>query len=116
MNLQQAIDYCAAKTEATEEFPFDDDTLVSKLGAKMFALIKLTDPYRINLKCDPITAIELRRKYTAVSAGYHMNKEHWNTVDLDNSVADNLLQGWIDNSYQLILNSLSKKEKAGLFS
>ena len=114
MQLQHIIDYCSAKPGAVKEFPFDDITLVVKVGNKMFALIKLSEPYRINLKCEPLYALELRKQYNAVTAGYHMNKKHWNTVSFDGDVPESLLREWIDDSYQLVLNGLTKKEREKL--
>ena len=114
MKLQSIIDYCSAKPGAVKEFPFDDTTLVIKAGRKMFALIKLSEPYRINLKCDPLYALELRKQYHAVSAGYHMNKKHWNTVSFDGDVSESLLQEWIGDSYQLVVNGMTKKEREKL--
>ncbi len=114
MNLQSIIDYCSGKPGAVKEFPFDDETLVIKAGNKMFALVRLSAPYRINLKCDPLYALELRKKYKAVSAGYHMNKKHWNTVSFDGDVSESLLQEWIDDSYNLVLKGMTKKEREKL--
>ncbi len=111
MNLQAIIDYCSEKPGAVKEFPFDNETLVVKAGNKMFALIRLSTPYRINLKCDPIYALELRRKYEAVTAGYHMNKKHWNTISFDGDVPGSLLQEWIDDSYTLVIKGMTKKER-----
>ena len=111
MELQNLIDYCSQKPKAKQEFPFDDSTLVFKVGSKMFALISLESPHQINLKCDPFLAPELRKKYLAVIPGYHMNKKHWNTVKLDGSIPMELLQDWIDWSYNLIIKGMTKKEK-----
>ncbi|MEZ5021074.1 MAG: MmcQ/YjbR family DNA-binding protein [Bacteroidales bacterium] len=103
MNIEILRDYCISKRNVTESFPFGDDTLVFKTGGKIFALVNLEGELRLNLKCDPVVAIELRERYSAVSPGYHMNKKHWNTVRIDGSVPDNVLYSWIDHSYDLVL-------------
>ena len=76
-------------------------------------LTRSTSPASI-LKCDPEKAVELREQYDAVQAGYHMNKKHWNTVLLDNSIPDKLIRQWIDDSYDLVVEGLTKKEKQAL--
>ena len=113
MNIEEFRDYCLTKPGATEHFPFDDNVLVFKV-VKMFALADVRDFESINLKCDPERAIELRERYEGVIAGYHMNKKHWNTVSTDGSVSDNEMYQWIDDSYELIVASLSKKEREQL--
>jgi len=109
MNIEDFREYCIAKPVVTEEFPFDEVTLVFKVANKMFALTSLDKEFSINLKCDPEYAIELREQYPAVQPGYHMNKKHWNTVYVDGSIRDELLCEWIDQSYDLIVRSLTKK-------
>ncbi len=101
--------YCLQKPGAEEDFPFDAETLVMKVGNKMFALFGSAEPLRINLKCDPLTAIGLRKKYKSVIPGYHMNKKHWNTIILDISIPDKEILGMIDDSFELVFGSLSKK-------
>ena len=95
----------------TEELPFDEDFPVYKVMGKIFTITSLTPPYSINLKCDPEKAIELRERYDAVSPGYHMNKIHWNTIDLSENIPPKLIKEWIDHSYDLVVNGLTKKEK-----
>lgn len=109
MNIECLREYCLKKKGVTEGFPFDEVTLVFKVGGKMFLLTSLDKELSINIKCDPEKAIELREKYNCVLPGYHMNKKHWNTVTIDSSVADVLIFGWIDHSYDLVLKSLGKK-------
>ena len=111
MNIEELREYCLSKKGATECFPFDEVTLVFKVGGKMFALTNLDGELSINLKCDPEKAIELREKYPAVKPGYHMNKKLWNTVEMNNSIRDNLIKEWIDESYQLVFEGLTKKKK-----
>lgn len=102
------------KKGVTEEFPFDEETLVYKVMGKMFALTNLERFESINLKCDPELAIQLRESYDAVKPGYHMNKTHWNTITMDGSVSDKLVKEWIDLSYQLVVASLPKGKREEL--
>lgn len=114
MNIEIFRDYCLAKKGVSEGFPFDRQTLVFKVMGKMFALTDVDSFYAITLKSDPETAPELRERYPAVKPGYHMSKTHWNTVAMDGSVPDKLLFEWIDHSYNLVVDSLSKKLKNDL--
>lgn len=102
MNIESLREYCKSKKGATESFPFGDDTLVFKVGGKIFALVNLDGDLSINLKCDPVLAIELRERFSSVTPGYHMNKKHWNTVLVDGSVPDIEIFSWIDHSYERI--------------
>ncbi len=109
MNIETLRNYCLSKTGATESFPFGEDTLVFKVGGKVFALTSMdARPLSVNLKCNPELAVELREQYDAVRPGYHMNKVHWNTVIIDGSIRENDLKKWIDHSYELIVASLPK--------
>lgn len=103
MNIEVLREYCISKRNVTESFPFGDDTLVFKTDGRIFALVNLEGELSINLKCDPVLAIELRERYSSIIPGYHMNKKHWNTVFLDGSVPDKEVFSWIDHSYDLIL-------------
>jgi predicted DNA-binding protein (MmcQ/YjbR family) len=102
MDIVTLRDHCISKKGVSESFPFGDDTLVFKVNEKIFALVNLDGDLSINLKCDPDLAIDLRERYSAVTPGYHMNKKHWNTVNLDGTVPDKELFSWIDHSYDLI--------------
>jgi len=102
MNIEILREYCISKPDATEGFPFGEDTLVFKAKGKIFALANLDGDLSVNLKCDPARAIELREKYSSVTPGYHMNKKHWNTINLDGSVPDKEVFSWIDHSYNLV--------------
>lgn len=108
MNIEELREYCLLLPGTTEDFPFDEVTLVFKIGGKMFLLTGLDGPFTVNLKCDPELAISLRESYTAVRPGYHMNKVHWNTVDIDGSISEKQLKEWIDHSYNLVRKSLPK--------
>lgn len=101
--LQAIVTYCSTKENAKIDFPFGNDVMVFKVNDKMFALIGLKKLLGINLKCDPVYAKALRKKYKAVIPGYHMNKKHWNTITFDNTVSNELLFEWIDDSYDLVL-------------
>ena len=103
MNIEILREYCISKRNVTESFPFGDDTLVFKTQGRIFALVNLEGELSINLKCDPVLAIELRERYSSVVPGYHMNKKHWNTVYIDGSVPDKEVFSWIDHSYDLVL-------------
>lgn len=114
MDIEQYREYCIAKPGVTEEFPFDENTLVFKVMGKMFALCDVQAFESINLKCEPEKAVELREQYDGVTAGYHMSKKHWNTVVMDGSINDKLIRGWIDDSYNLVVAGLPKKVQAEL--
>ena len=111
MNIEQLRDYCLLKQGVTEEFPFDNDTLVFKVAGKAFLLTSLKEPERFNVKCDPEYAIELRERFHEVIPGYHMNKKHWNTVFVNGSLTQQLIRQFIDDSYDLVVNRLPKKDK-----
>ena len=111
MNIEELRDYCLSKNGVTESLPFDETTLVYEVMGKMFALTDTQGDFSMNLKCDPEMAIELREKYPAVQPGYHMNKQHWNTIYIDGSISDKELKIWIDDSYRLVVSSLPKKER-----
>jgi len=114
VNIESYRKYCLSKKGVTEEFPFGSETLVFKVMGKMFALSSIEDFSSINLKVDPEEGIELREKYDAVKPGYHMNKKHWITVSMDGSIPDKQVYQWIENSYQLVVSALTKRQKAAL--
>lgn len=116
MNIESFRHFCLQMKGVTEEFPFDENTLVYKVMGKMFALTDLDHFTSINLKCLPETGVDLRERYPAVRPGYHMNKKHWITVEMDGSIPDKLLQTWIATSYQLVAKSLTKSQKSALGS
>ena len=113
MNLETYYEYCLSKKGVTEHFPFDEDTLVFKVGGKMFALSSLSQWEKgqpsVNLKCDPERAEELRAEYDDIQPGFHMSKTHWNTIAVNASVSDALVKELIDHSYELVFKSLTKK-------
>ena len=113
MDIQQLYEFCQSKKGVTEHFPFDEDTLVFKVGGKMYALSSLLQwekgQPKVNLKCNPNYAQELRAQYDDVLPAFHMSKVHWNTVSINSAVSDKLVKEWIDDSYQLVFKSLTKK-------
>ncbi|MDB5281065.1 MAG: MmcQ-like protein [Bacteroidota bacterium] len=109
MNLEELRDYCLQKPGATEGLPFGDDTLVFKVGGKIFLLADISVGNSFNVKCDPELAVELRERYTEVRPGYHMNKKMWNTVFMDGVLTSKQLVDMVDHSYHLVFNSLPKK-------
>ena len=103
-------EYALKKPDVTEEFPFDDVTLVFKVKGKIFILLSLDEePAWMNLKCNPELALDLREKYESVTPGYHMNKKHWNTIILDGTIPVKEILKMIDHSYDLVRQSLPKK-------
>jgi predicted DNA-binding protein (MmcQ/YjbR family) len=109
MNIETLRDYCLTKKGTTEEFPFDDVTLVLKVAGKMFALIPLDAEPSISLKCDPERAISLREEYPAIQPAWHFNKKHWNMIFFDGSLSEKFLHKLIDHSYELVVSGLPKK-------
>jgi predicted DNA-binding protein (MmcQ/YjbR family) len=109
MDLAEFREYCLTKPSATEGTPFGPDVLVFKVSGKMFALAVLDElPTTVNLKCDPDLALDLRDRYEQVRPGYHMNKKHWNTVEIENAIPDAELRKMIDHSYELVIKRLPK--------
>jgi len=115
MNLETYYEYCLSKKGVTEHFPFDQDTLVFKVGGKMFALSSLIQWEKgepsVNLKCNPDDAQELRAQYNDIQPAYHMSKIHWNTVAINLDVPDIFIKKLIDDSYNLVFKSLTKKNQ-----
>jgi predicted DNA-binding protein (MmcQ/YjbR family) len=114
MNLEFIREYCISKYQAEESFPFDASILAFKIGGKIFALFGIDDFKSINLKCDPEKSIELRERYEGINPGFHMNKKHWNTVNVFQDVDNQLVLELIDHSYDLVLKSLPKKIRDGI--
>ncbi len=109
MDTNEILDYCLAKKGVTETFPFDNETLVLKVGTKMFLLIALEkQPLSINVKTDPEWSAELRERYPQITGAFHMNKTHWNSVLVGGLKRELILQ-LIDQSYDLVFKSLTRK-------
>lgn len=114
MNIEELREYCLSLPQVTEDMPFDDETLVFKVGGKMFCFAALEGDLKMNLKCDPDEAIEIRETFPAVIPGFHMNKKYWNTVLIDGSISDSMLKVWILKSYKLVVAKLTKAERIRL--
>ena len=115
MDLELFREYCLKKPQVTEGTPFGEDVLVFKVAGKMFALASLDEiPPTVNLKCDPDLALELRDRFEQVRPGYHMNKKHWNTIEIGTGLPDGEVRKMIDHSYQLVVESLPKAVRAKL--
>ncbi|WP_298551628.1 MmcQ/YjbR family DNA-binding protein [uncultured Algibacter sp.] len=119
MNIEQIREYCLSKKGTTEDFPFDNDTLVFKVLGKMFALASLKWWERgeaaINLKADPEYSEELRAEYNSIRPGYHMSKKHWNTLYLhQGELPSTLIKALIDHSYDMVIKGMTKKMKETL--
>ncbi len=114
MNIESLREYCLSLPDVEEALPFGPDTLVFKVGGKIFLLTGLDEvEFRFNAKCDPEKAIELREEYPCIIPGWHMNKKHWNTIVVDGSVSDKLLREWISHSYDLVKPKPKKVPRRG---
>ncbi|MGS2737673.1 MmcQ/YjbR family DNA-binding protein [Sinomicrobium sp. M5D2P17] len=121
MTIDRLRNYCLNKKGATEDTPFGEDTIVFKVMGKMFALTSLdkweAGDHSVNLKCEPERTEELRAEYQSIQPGYHMNKRHWNTVDLDDGeLSEELIRELIDISYDLVVKGLTKRQRENLDS
>jgi predicted DNA-binding protein (MmcQ/YjbR family) len=116
MNIEEFREFCIGMKGVTEELPFDENTLVFKVMGKMFALTGMDNFVSVNVKCDPEKAIELREEYNAVKPGYHMNKKHWNTIEVNSDMSDQELRDWVLHSYDLVVAKLPKKTREELKS
>jgi len=115
MDFESFKNYCLRKKGTTISFPFGEDVMVLKVGPKMFSCFNINEkPLKVNLKCDPGIAMDLRDRYAAVTPGYHMNKLHWNTVEFDGSIPDKEIEKMIDDSYELVFKSLKKSERESI--
>ena len=114
MNLEIIREYCLNKKGVIESLPFNEDSPVYKVAGKIFLIANLIPPVSINIKCDPEKAVELRERYDFVRPGYHMNKLHWNTVELIKSAPDKEILSWIDDSYELVVAGLKRSEREQL--
>ena len=107
MNIEAFRLYCLAKPGVTEDMPFGEETLAFRVEGKIFALTNLSqNEFRVNLKCDPDWAVDLREHHSQIMPGYHMNKKHWNTVLFEAGLDEQLLRSMIDRSYELIVQKL----------
>ena len=109
MNVESVRDYCLSLPAASEYFPFDETTLAFRVVDKIFAMIDLEDTQWFVLKCDPDYALELRDRHPEITAAWHMNKKHWNQLDLEGHLTDELIQKLILHSYKLVASKLPRK-------
>jgi predicted DNA-binding protein (MmcQ/YjbR family) len=114
MDIFEFREYCLSLAATEETFPFDESTLVFKVMGKMYALTDVDLFESVNLKCDPVKALELRDRYASVGPGFHMNKKHWNTIRMDGSLPDSLIREWIRDSYDLVVAGLTKAQRREL--
>lgn len=111
MNIEELREYCLSLKGVTEHFPFGETVLVFKVGDKMFCLTNLEGDFSIAVKNNPEKNIELREEFPAVKPGYHMNKKHWNTVEIDGSLSNDMIKNMIDESYDLVVMALPRKKQ-----
>lgn len=111
MNIEQVRAYCLSLPLATEDFPFDESTLAFRVMGKIFSLIDLESPDWFVLKCDPDYALDLRDHYPEITPAWHMNKKHWNQLDLSGRLPDQLVEKLICHSYALVVKKLPQKQK-----
>jgi len=113
MDLETLRAYCLSKPSVEETLPFGPDALVFKVMGKVFAITDLNaDVVKVNLKCDPDYALEIRELYDEIVPGFHMNKKHWNTVNLQGSLREAFIKELIDHSYELVLAKVPGKKKS----
>ena len=111
MNVESVRDYCLSLPMVTEDFPFDETTLVFRIGGKIFAMMDLENTEWFVLKCFPDYALELRERYPEIAPAWHMNKKHWNQLNLFGSLPDNLVQSLIRHSYNEVVKKIPRKQK-----
>ena len=112
MNVESLREYCLSLPLATEDFPFDETTLVFRVVGKIFAMLELERPDVVSLKCNPDYALQLREKHPEISGAWHMNKKYWNQVNLSGHLEDELVQGLVRHSYAEVVKKLTRKERA----
>jgi len=110
----EVVAHCLALPSAVEDYPFGDEVAVFKVGGKMFAVVSLEGDPAVTLKCDPDWALELRARYDAVRPGYHANKRHWNTVDLDGTIDADDVREMLDHSYEVVVKGLTRTQREHL--
>jgi predicted DNA-binding protein (MmcQ/YjbR family) len=115
MNFKALSAHCLAKPGASASHPFGPGVLVMKVGGKIFAIVgEDEEPLTVSVKCEPEIALVLRAAHHAVQPGYHLNKRHWNTVTLDGTVDENQVRDWVDDSYDLVVDGLSRRVRDDL--
>ena len=114
MTRDEVLAHCLSLPSAIEDYPFGDEVAVFKVGGKMFAVVSLDGDPAMTLKCAPDLALELRARYDAVRPGYHANKRHWNTVDLDGTIDPDDVREMLDHSYELVRSGLTRAQREQL--
>ena len=112
MNVESLREYCLSLPLATEDFPFDETTLVFRVVGKIFAMLDLERPDVVSLKCNPDYALQLREEHPEISGAWHMNKKYWYQVNLSGHLEDELVQGLVRHSYAEVVKKLTRKERA----
>lgn len=112
MNVESLREYCLSLPLATEDFPFDETTLVFRVVGKIFAMLDLERPDVVSLKCNPDYALQLREEHPEISGAWHMNKKYWNQVNLDGHLEDAFVCGLVRHSYAEVVKKLTRKERA----
>ena len=111
MNIEEVREYCLSLPQVTEDFPFDETTLVFRIEQKIFAMIDLEDTQWFVLKCEPEYALELRERHPEISGAWHMNKKYWNQLNLFGQLRDELVKYLIRHSYNEVVKKLPRKVK-----
>lgn len=114
MNVETVRDFCLSLPEVTEDFPFDETTLAFRIRGKIFAMIDLENTQWFVLKCEPELAIELRERYAEIAPAWHMNKRHWNQINLFGDLPDSLVVSMICHSYDAVVGKMPKRMREGL--
>jgi predicted DNA-binding protein (MmcQ/YjbR family) len=115
MDQDSLLSLCLSFEGSIETFPFGPQTSVFKVAGKMFAVSRLgEDPLRVSLKCEPLIAEQLRDAHPAITAGYHLNKRHWNTVVIDGSLSDRVICEMVEDSYDLVVSGLPRARRRAL--
>ena len=114
--MQKWIEYCLTKRGTSLTNPFGPDVIVMKAGSKMYALLPADGSPTISLKCDPAHAEALREQHPEITPGYHLNKQHWNSIALNGSLTDEEIESMIDHSYELVLKKMTKAERSSIGS
>lgn len=114
MNIEEVRIYCLSFPHTEECFPFDENTLVMKVGGKMWAVLPLEKPNMVIVKCAPERAIELREEYPGINAAWHFNKKHWNQIDLSSHIPRHIIEQSLEHSYRLVTSLLPRKVKQQL--
>lgn len=112
MNVESLREYCLSLPLATEDFPFDETTLVFRVLGKIFAMLDLERPDVVSIKCNPDYALQLREEHPEISGAWHMNKKYWNQVNLSGHLEDEFVQGLVRHSYAEVVKKLTRKERA----